>query len=149
MKLTTREEMRSRDEGNGSGSDVLRKKAECQGWVITADVTSVALNEECSACQIDICSENLISCAFFFLSWTLAFSISCMAASQAVCVVWGNWVPGNIFEFLCMCTARTLINAVMMVFISLQLHTSSYFQAIWVWCERGSVCVAHAHACVW
>lgn len=58
-------------EGNAGmrGLDALRKWAGSQGTVIRADVTPVAVNEEYSACQRDICRQNLVfrlSFSFFF-----------------------------------------------------------------------------------
>lgn len=66
---------RNRGMGSTSGSDALRKWAGCQR-LVSADVISVVVNEEYSARQRDICSENLVFWGFVFGCYALLLSPS-------------------------------------------------------------------------
>lgn len=114
MRVASQEEAEER--GMGCSQEVGRMPE----TVISADVTSVVVHEEYSACQRDICSGHLDFRGFFFFP-ALAVMDSCflylLSVSQPIClcppVQWRNRAPGNIFEFLSSVhVLRVLVNAV-------------------------------------
>lgn len=106
MKLTGKEEVEAEKRGMGiQGAGCSQEVGRMPETVKSADVISAAVNEDYSACQRDICSENLIisiSCfLFFFCRHGLLLSLLCFpSASQSVHVlqsIWGLELLGTFF----------------------------------------------------
>ncbi len=108
------------------------------GTVISDDVISVAVNEEYSACQRDICYQNLVFCAHFFAAMGSSF-LCLLSVSRPICsyppVQSRNGFLGSVFEFLCTWRGFWLMQSWWFSCVS----PHSYFQEAWVGCERGSV----------